>query len=318
MDTPARKEKVRFYFSFNDPYSFLMAPAVKQLGHDFKIDIEWLPLPGYDAAGMFAPDDAVRRYVRTDALRFARKAGRQLLFDDTPMDSRMAVRATFFAQEQMLGVKCLNLLFALRWVSKKNLASVDDLVDGLKFLEMNEDALREAMTTDRYEPAIDRAERLAREEGVVGVPFLTFRGEGYLGPDRLQYLADTLTADPSLVVHHDAGYAVIKADELAAALERNEPMLLLDLRIPKDFGEGHIPGSNCLAAKVVYRNLHRLDREWRITLVDGGGVEASETGFYMAGEGFAHVAVLSGGWPAWKGDVATGLAGWQDKLKPLT
>ncbi len=317
MDTSAKKETARFYFSFNDPYSFLMAPAVKQLGHDYKIDIEWLPLPGYDAAGIFAEDEPLRRYVRTDAARFAKKAARQLLFADEPMDSRMAVRAKFFADEQMLGVSYLNLVMALRWVSSKNIADADTLVDGLKFLEMNEEKLREAMTTDKYEPAIDKAEALAREEGVVGVPFLTFRGEGFLGADRLSYLESTLSADPALTVHHDASYAVIKPEELEEALAKNEPMLILDLRIPKAFGEGHIPGSNCLAAKVVYRNIHRLDREWRIVLIDDGGVDGSEIGFFLAGEGFGDVTVLSGGWPAWKGAAATGLDGWQDKLKPM-
>jgi 2-hydroxychromene-2-carboxylate isomerase/rhodanese-related sulfurtransferase len=316
MDTPVNKATVRFYFSFNDPYSFLMAPLVKQLAHDFKIDVEWLPLPGYDAVGMFADNEALRRYVRADAERVAKKVDRKLLFDDRPMDSRLAVRGKYFADRQMLGVKYLNLVFALRWVSAKAIDTVDDLAAGVSFLEMGEPFVA-AISGDAFEAAIDAAEAQAREDGVVGVPFLSFGGEGFLGPDRLPYLQERLMADPSLTVHHDASYAVIKPEELAAAVGRDEPTLILDLRIPKEFGAGHIPGANCLPAKVVYRNLNRLDREWRITLVDDGGVAGSEVGFFLAGEGFAHVTVLSGGWPKWTGPVATGLTDWQDKLKPL-
>ena len=41
MDNKAKKEIVRFYFSFNDPYSFIIAPAVKSLAQNYKVDIEY-------------------------------------------------------------------------------------------------------------------------------------------------------------------------------------------------------------------------------------------------------------------------------------
>ncbi|VAX19864.1 hypothetical protein MNBD_NITROSPINAE02-750 [hydrothermal vent metagenome] len=308
-------EKIRYYFSFNDPYSFILTPAVKNLSHGYRIDIDYIPLSRFDGLGMFSADEATRKFYLADASRFARKGGRKLIFDNRAQSSSGVCRAKFLADEKMLGLKYINLVFALRWVSEKDISTPQDIVEGLKFLEIPEDELVEAITGDKYLEATLQGEAMAADDGVIGVPFMTFRGEAYMGPDGLDYLENALKSDKTLVIHHDASYGVIKADELAAKLYKKEPLLVLDVRIPKEYREGHIPGSNCLPAKVVHRNFNRLETGWNITLVDDGGVDASETGFMLASRGFGNVACLSGGYPAWKGKVETGLDAWQDKLK---
>jgi rhodanese-related sulfurtransferase len=180
---------------------------------------------------------------------------------------------------------------------------------------MKEEGLAAAMEGDMFDANLAQVERMAAGDGVIGVPFFKFREAGFLGAHQLGPLEAMIKADPSLMVRHDATYGVISPADLAARLQGGEGVLVLDVRIPKDFGAGHIPGANCIPAKVVYRNLAKLDRGWTIALVDDGGVDANETAFLLASEGFLKVSVLAGGFGAWTGPKETGLGKWRDKLK---
>lgn len=317
MDIPFNKERITLYLSFNDPYSFLIAPAVKSLSHAYKVEVEYVPLTAFDRAGLFSEDPAIRRYHLKDVERFSKKADRKLKFDDRPQDSTAACLGRFYAEEKMLGLKYINLVMATRWLGGKDISNIGDLAEAVKFIELDAEGLRAAVEPGKYSARQAEAEEKARVDSVTGVPFMVFRGEGFWGADRLSYLEDVIKSDPSLIVHHDASYSVIQPDELHDKIVKNAPIFVLDIRIPKDFAAGHIPGANCLHAKIVHRNLSRMDRDWTIVVVDEGGVEASETAFMMAGEGFKNMTVLSGGMKSWKRDLEKGLDKWQDKLRPL-
>jgi 2-hydroxychromene-2-carboxylate isomerase/rhodanese-related sulfurtransferase len=317
MDIPFNKERVTLYLSFNDPYSFIIAPMVKSLSHSYKVDIDYVPLTRYDRAGLFSDDPAIRRYHLTDVERFAKKAGRKLKYDDRPQDSTAACLGRFYAEEKMLGLKYINLVMATRWLGGKDISSIGDLTDAVKFIELDAEGLKDTIESGRYSAKQSQAEEKAVADGVTGAPFMVFRGEGFFGADRLSYLEDVIKSDPSLMIHHDASYSVIQPAELHGKIAQSAPVFVLDIRIPKDFAAGHIPGANCLHTKIVHRNLNRMDKDWAIIVADEGGVEASETAFMMAGEGFKNMTVLSGGMKSWRWELEKGLDKWQDKLRPL-
>ncbi len=308
------KETVKFYFSFNDPESFILLPAVKSLSGAYKINIDYIPVSMFDNEKLFSQDDAVCKYYKADTERVSKKADRKLKYIDSPQNSKAVCRAKFLADEKMLGLKYINLLFALRWLSGKDISNIADIIDGLKFLEFDDAEIKDALMNDKYKDALDETEKMAKADGVIGAPFLSFRGEGYLGADRLSYLEDILKSDPLLIIHHDAAYGVMSAEELKARLDKKEPTFVLDVRIPKDFSAGHVPGANCLTARIIQRNIERLDRDWTIVVVGEGGVDASETAFILASAGFKDVYALSQGYGSWSGEVETGLDKWQDKL----
>ncbi|MDH5638732.1 MAG: rhodanese-like domain-containing protein, partial [Nitrospinota bacterium] len=185
----------------------------------------------------------------------------------------------------------------------------------LAYLELKEEGLAAAMESDMFDQDIAHLEDMATADGVIGVPFFRFREEGFYGAHQVTALEALIKSDPALVIHHDASYGVILPDELAVRLQSGVETLVLDVRIPKEFGAGHIPGANCIPAKVVYRSREKLDRKWNIVVVDDGGVDANETAFLLASEGFNKVSVLSGGFPAWKGSEEKGIEKWHDKLK---
>jgi len=315
MNDSSGKETLRFYFSFNDPYSFIVTPAVKNLSQNYKIEIEYIPLASFDRSGVFSKDESVRNYYRADIERFSKKAGRKLNYIDQTQDSAKVCRGLFFANEKMLGLKFINLVFAMRWVNGKDIGDTSALIESLKFLEFDETELREALESDRYASQLTALNKQAKDDGVIATPFYLFKGAGYLGVERIEYLEEDIESDPSLIIHHDAGYIVIQPEELKKKLDDKDPMVVVDIRIPKDFGHAHIPGSNCIPAKVVHRHVNDLDRDWPIVLVDDGVVDSSEIGFFLGSEGFKNISVLSGGFPAWKGATQSGLENWRDKLK---
>lgn len=306
---------LRYFFSFNDPYSFIITPEVKQLGHDYKIDIDYIPLPGFDQRGIFSADELEARYYDEDAARFAKERGREIRYLPAPLDSGMVCLLKPLFDREMLGLKFINLIFALRWVSEGDISDLAAVKKAVSFLEMDPQKIDEAANSDAGAYEVKRAEELARQEGVIGVPFFTFQDEHFYGADRLAQLAARLAADPSLLVRHDASYGVMTFDELTKALTGDDPPLVLDIRIPKEFEVGHIPGANCLPGKIVARNTSRIPHR-AVVVIDNGGATASETALFLAGEGFGQVFVLKGGHPSWGGEVETGLGSWQDKLLP--
>jgi len=315
MNSQQEREPLRLYFSFNDPYSFLVFGAMKNLAQNYKVNVESHPLGGYDSAGVFSPIAPQAAYWKRDAERFAAAAGRKLNYLPDAQDSTMARRGLYMAQEKLLGSKYINLVFALRWLSAGDISDSARMNKALSYLELKEEGLAAAMESDMFDQDLARVEETAMAEGVIGVPFFRFREEGFYGAHQLPALETLMKSDPALVIHHDASYGVTSPDELAARLHSGVETLVLDVRIPKEFGEGHIPGANCIPAKVVYRSLDKLDRRWSIVMVDDGGVDANEAAFLLASEGFRKVSVLSGGFPAWKGSVEKGMGQWHDKLK---
>ncbi|MDH4182853.1 MAG: DsbA family protein [Nitrospinota bacterium] len=315
MNSGAKREPLRFYFSFNDPYSFLAFPALKNLAQSYKVEVESHPLGGYDESGIFSPTPAQADYWRQDIQRLARTAGQNLNYLPQIQDSLKARRALFMAQEKLLGAKYINLVFALRWIKAGNIGDEAQMVKWLSFLELKEEGLAAAMATEMFDADLARVERMAIDDGVIGVPFFRFREAGFYGAHQLGPLEAMIKSDPGLLIHHDATYGVIQAAELETRLQAGEELLTLDVRIPKDFAAGHIPGANCIPAKVIHRSLAKLDRKWTIILVDDGGVEANEAAFALASEGFNKTSVLHGGMPAWKGPLEKGLDHWHDKLK---
>ncbi|MDH5510370.1 MAG: DsbA family protein [Nitrospinota bacterium] len=315
MDSQSLREPLRLYFSFNDPYSFIVFGAMKNLAQNYKVNVESHPLGGYDSSGVFSTDEAQAAYWKRDSERFASSAGRKLSYIPQVQDSTMARRGLYMAQEKMLGAKYINLVFALRWLSAGDISDSSQMIKALSYLELKEEGLAAAMKSDMFGQNLAHVEEMAMGDGAIGVPFFRFRGEGFFGAHQLAALEALIRSDPALVIHHDASYGVIPPQELAARLQSGVETLVLDVRIPKEFGAGHIPGANCIPAKVVYRSLEKLEREWSIVVVDDGGVEANETAFLLASEGFKKVSVLSGGFPAWKGSEEKGIEKWHDRLK---
>ena len=93
----------------------------------------------------------------------------------------------------------------------------------------------------------------------------------------------------------------ISADELAVDIQNKIPLLILDIRSPQAFMDGHVEGSanaKCGSMQQKQIVMSKLPRNFKIVLIDDDGSESAENANMMARFGFnAHF--LEGGMKNW-------------------
>ena len=99
-------------------------------------------------------------------------------------------------------------------------------------------------------------------------------------------------------------------EETAAGLEpaafesdmKKSGAVILDLRFPADFEQGHIDGAiniNFFDGNF-QTNILKLDRSKKYFLYSKGDAQTHRAGIFMKQNGFTDVSVMKGGWEAWK------------------
>jgi rubrerythrin len=81
---------------------------------------------------------------------------------------------------------------------------------------------------------------------------------------------------------------------------------LLDVRQPKEYEQGHMPGAKLIPIGDLERRLAELDRDTPIIVYCATGGRSRIAAQMLAGKGFGKVYNLSGGIKAWKREVAVG------------
>jgi hydroxyacylglutathione hydrolase len=119
--------------------------------------------------------------------------------------------------------------------------------------------------------------------------------EGILGYVRGGYLAWAEAGLPT-----DAGNA-LNVTELADLLQRGGPdaPLLIDVRQPSEFEEGHVPGSVSIGAGELGNRLAELPRDRPIATICASGYRSSVAASLLRAAGFERAAWVRGGVPTW-------------------
>ena len=98
----------------------------------------------------------------------------------------------------------------------------------------------------------------------------------------------------------------IAAEDVAAAIsEQRLEGFLLDVRTPKEFAEGHVPGARNIPLHELSSRLHLLPRDQPITVYCEVGGRAGKAIGLLEGSGFTQVRELTGSMRVWR---AKGLA----------
>ncbi len=94
----------------------------------------------------------------------------------------------------------------------------------------------------------------------------------------------------------------ISAEELAARIASGDAPLVLDVRTPEEFADGHLPGARNIPHDALAGRLDELgaarDDEIVVHCHSGRRAIAAETVLREAG--FSHVRDLDGHWQGWK------------------
>ncbi len=100
------------------------------------------------------------------------------------------------------------------------------------------------------------------------------------------------------------GYQDISAAELQSMIEEEVNLLLVDVREPHEYNEGHIPGAILLPLGQLKENHEdALDREKTIVLICRSGRRSADAADFLSQEGYENVYNLQGGMLDWSGPV---------------
>ncbi len=92
----------------------------------------------------------------------------------------------------------------------------------------------------------------------------------------------------------------ISAEEIRQ-LQKSEPdkLLLLDVRTPREYQRGHLPGSILVPMNQVPNNLHRIARERKIVVVCATGARSGAVTNWLSKQGYPWVKNYTGGVMDW-------------------
>jgi rhodanese-related sulfurtransferase len=93
-------------------------------------------------------------------------------------------------------------------------------------------------------------------------------------------------------------YKEINPREVATKLN-NPAYLIIDVREPHEYHEGHIPGSELIPLNTLPNHTARLERQKTLVLVCRSGRRSASAANYLAGLGFEKIYNLQGGMLEW-------------------
>jgi len=97
----------------------------------------------------------------------------------------------------------------------------------------------------------------------------------------------------------------ITVGELKSSIDRDDDILLLDVREPNEYSICHLPGSRLIPLGEVSSRKTELDKERPIVVYCHVGVRSTSATSYLRKEGFRNVRNLRGGIEAWAIEIDT-------------
>jgi rhodanese-related sulfurtransferase len=98
------------------------------------------------------------------------------------------------------------------------------------------------------------------------------------------------------------GVKTITADELAVRMSQGKPVLL-DVREPYEFAEGHIRGARNVPLGTLADKAGRLDPGVQTLLICASGHRSARGARQLTKAGFTEVYSVKGGMHAWRGKI---------------
>ena len=107
---------------------------------------------------------------------------------------------------------------------------------------------------------------------------------------------EQLVADAQAQIGHTA------ADTLKAAIDNNEPVIILDVRDKEQYDAEHLPGAISLPRAAIELEIDELvpDQDTHIIAHCGGNTRGSLSAHTLQIMGYENASVLTGGFRGWK------------------
>jgi hydroxyacylglutathione hydrolase len=144
---------------------------------------------------------------------------------------------------------------------------------------------------DKERPMVIVAELGAEEEAVMRL--------GRIGFDQvvgfLEGGEETLQANPQRIRQ----VRRVTAQALADELQSGQPITIVDIRTPAEYGNGHIEGSINLPLNQLAQRFSEIPRDGQVVIHCQGGYRSSIGTSLLQREGFDNLLDLVGGFQAW-------------------
>jgi len=187
MDT----KKVRFYFAYNSPYSFLANSRLERELAPFGAEVEYRPVYSPRTGGGPDLSSPKLKYLFEDVQRFADAYG--LSLNPGPFaDTRKACLGFFFANERGRGKAYHDGVYGARWLDGKDIGDEGTLAEVAERGSLPRAEFLAALTDSRYAAALDASNQGAQADEVFGFPFFLYGGQRFWGNDRIEWLVRAL------------------------------------------------------------------------------------------------------------------------------
>jgi len=78
------------------------------------------------------------------------------------------------------------------------------------------------------------------------------------------------------------------------------PFMLLDVRTPEEYAEGHIAGAKLIPVQVLAEHLNDVPKDKQVYVYCHSGARSARASKLLAANGFSHIENMEGGIVAWK------------------
>ena len=195
------ERRVRLYFDFVSPYSYLALTQIEAFGAEHGIDWELRPVVYgvlLDATGLVGPAevDIKRRYTFHDIRRSARLMGVSLVGPPAhPFRSLEALRAVCLFDDDPAVVSLAVALAHACWGAGGDLTDLAVVAAAIEAAGLDSGDLGERLGSPEVKESLRQFTAEALEAGVFGVPSFVWEGEIFWGHDRLSHLALRLSGE---------------------------------------------------------------------------------------------------------------------------
>lgn len=183
---------VRVFFNFRSPYCYLFSKRVFPVLEDFRINLEWRPLGGWD--GRSPPDRAKFKLpiARQDAGRWAKRMG--IPFNPPPptMEPTIAGAGSLLAEEKGLLEEYVIEVMRGGWEDGKDMGDLDLLLAVGTEVGLDRDELAAAVEDPTRLKQLEANWDEAAGLNVIGVPTVVIEDQIYWGNDRLDFVEEHL------------------------------------------------------------------------------------------------------------------------------
>jgi hydroxyacylglutathione hydrolase len=91
----------------------------------------------------------------------------------------------------------------------------------------------------------------------------------------------------------------VSVQELAHRIAHEPDLVVVDVREPVEWSDGHIPGARLIPMRQVAERLDEIPRDRRVAVTCAGGVRSSLVGSLLLVRGFTDLLNVWGGMTGW-------------------